>query len=154
MTCREDGEAENEDPCDGKARRKCNEIETCTFYKKECVNKEEKDRKNLYVKYEWQYMYEDGDATKDEFCYAKQIDSVASYGEACAAIKSNKDCRNFGCKYNKKKGCLGQKTQVNCNRVKLSKEACESLSVLGCSYEMKKNGKGKCSGGKVNLPKE
>jgi len=154
-------------PCNRLEEDECEEADQCDFQRGVCVwNQAPDNERNLYATYEWDYLYEEGEATTESFCYKDStIRSKKDYTDLCNATTEEADCLNFGCKSFKRGKCKAEKKAIKCKKV--GKEAGKRLKknkgdedILvemefycnmynevgdGCTYKEKK-GKGRCSG--------
>merc|ERR1712087_249691 len=162
LMCNEEGEERSmEDMCEKLDAAMCKKAmkKGCMLKGGVCYNaKAGEGEKNLFATYNWQYLYKDGEATTDGFCYAEEttpteIKTMTELNDYCSNM-SESDCKGLCAmgklkKKDKKKGLKAKcaagkavkKGKVKCSKIKSNADDCE---MIGC--EVKQGKKFKCTG--------
>lgn len=110
-----------ENPCNSLRFLDCRQKDECDWQVGVCVwNEAPENRRNLYVMYDWEYLYLDGEKTDDTFCRDKDDDTlyfVEPPIKFCEERDNEDDCLNYGCKGWQKDRCKPQKKLIRCKRL-------------------------------------
>jgi len=85
MTClgRNEDDSDNPNPCRGLDEEACGEEDGCDMRQDRCVwTAAPENSRTIYVIYEWEYLYEEGDKTPESYCFSDEDSTEESTEES------------------------------------------------------------------------
>jgi len=146
--------------CDGLGEEACKKAmgKGCRLKSKVCYKSDAPEgERNLFVKYDWQYLMKDGELTAEEFCFSETPtmpdDPVTEFTKITTVDEYSIHCLTLGeCEglcQTKKGDCIPKKNIMNSKKmeVKCSKiQEPENCAMFDGCKSGEKKGAFKCSG--------